>query len=231
MQRIFDNIDQTFLPTLRDTINVSHKSDFCVGYFNLRGWKSISDLIDHFSGGDEAQCRLLVGMKSLEENELKESFKITTDDIGIDLKTANRLKKKLAHDFRNQLTYGLPNSIDEAGLRKLAKQLRNEKVTVKYFVRFKLHAKLYLCYREDPNNPRTGFVGSSNLTFAGLKKQGELNVDVVDHDATAKLENWFNDRWEDRWALDITEELIEILETSWASEQLVSPYHIYLKMA
>ena len=81
------------------------------------------------------------------------------------------------------------------------------------------------------NLPRTGFVGSSNLTFAGLKKQGELNVDIVDHDATKKLENWFKNRWEDRWALDITEELIEVLETSWASEQLVSPYHIYLKMA
>ena len=231
MPRIFDNIDQTFLPTLRDTINVSHRSDFCVGYFNLRGWKSISDLIDKFSGGEKAQCRLLVGMKSLEEKELKEAFKISVDDVGIDLKTANQLKKKLAFDFRKQLTYGLPNSVDEAGLRKLAKQLRNEKVTVKYFVRFKLHAKLYLCYREDPNNPRTGFVGSSNLTFAGLKKQGELNVDIVDHDATEKLENWFNDRWENRWALNITEDLIEVLETSWASEQLVSPYHIYLKMA
>ena len=94
-----------------------------------------------------------------------------------------------------------------------------------------MHAKLYLCYRVDQNNPRTGFVGSSNLTMAGLKRQGELNVDVIDHDATQKLADWFNDRWDDRWALDITNELIEILETSWATEELISPYHIYLKMA
>jgi hypothetical protein len=28
-----------------------------------------------------------------------------------------------------------------------------------------------------------GFVGSSNFTMAGLKKQGELNVDVLEQDA------------------------------------------------
>ena len=32
-------------------------------------------------------------------------------------------------------------------------------------------------------NPIIGFVGSSNLTSAGLSKQGELNVDVLDHAA------------------------------------------------
>jgi hypothetical protein len=31
-------------------------------------------------------------------------------------------------------------------------------------------------------NPAIGFLGSSNLTLAGLSRQGELNVDVMDHD-------------------------------------------------
>jgi superfamily II DNA or RNA helicase len=231
MPRIFDNIDQSLLPTLRDTIQVSHKADFCVGYFNLRGWKSMSDLIDNFSGGHDAQCRLLVGMKSMENEELRDALRISFKEGGIDTKTASNLKKKLAVEFRKQLTFGFPTKTDEVGLRKLAKQLRDKKVIVKYFVRFNLHAKLYLCYREDINNPRTGFVGSSNLTFAGLKKQGELNVDVIDLDATQKLEEWFGDRWNDHWALDITDELINVLETSWATEKLIKPYHIYLKMA
>lgn len=68
--KIYDNIDQSLLPTLREKIRESSKSDFCVGYFNLRGWKSISDLIQNFSGGDDAQCRLLVGMKFMEEKNL-----------------------------------------------------------------------------------------------------------------------------------------------------------------
>jgi SNF2-related domain len=88
-----------------------------------------------------------------------------------------------------------------------------------------------LLFRPDPNNPITGFLGSSNLTLSGLSKQGELNVDVLDHDATTKLTKWFDDRWSDRWCIDITEELIEVIEESWARETVLDPYFIYVKMA
>ena len=116
-------------------------------------------------------------------------------------------------------------------LRRLARQIRARKVIVKLFLRHPLHAKLYLLHRPDPINPKVGFVGSSNLTFAGLSMQGELNVDVMDHDACEKLADWFEARWSDRWCIDISDELAEIIEDSWASEKLVSPYHVYLKIA
>ena len=74
-------------------------------------------------------------------------------------------------------------------------------------------------------------MGSSNLTFAGLAGQGELNIDVLDSDATVKLQGWFQDRWDDRFCVDITDELIAIVEESWARGELIPPYHIYLKMA
>ena len=74
-------------------------------------------------------------------------------------------------------------------------------------------------------------LGSSNLTFAGLSQQGELNIDVVDQDACQKLAQWFEERWEDRWCIDISKELLTIIEESWAREEAIPPYHIYLKMA
>jgi hypothetical protein len=44
-------------------------------------------------------------------------------------------------------------------------------VVVKLFLPYPLHAKLYLLFRDDVNNPITGFVGSSNLTMSGLSNR------------------------------------------------------------
>ena len=52
MPRIFDNIDRSLLPALRNSLDNAHRSDFCVGYFNSRGWKSIDTHIDKFGGAD-----------------------------------------------------------------------------------------------------------------------------------------------------------------------------------
>lgn len=102
---------------------------------------------------------------------------------------------------------------------------------MKLYLRTPLHAKLYLHFRPDPLNPIIGYLGSSNLTFAGLAKQGELNIDVLDHDACNKLTKWFEDRWNDRFCIDISKELVEIINTSWARPEPIPPYHIYVKMA
>lgn len=231
MPRIFDNIELELLPALRATLDVSDRSDFCVGYFNLRGWKSIDDLVEKWSGGAGHQCRLLVGMQRLPQDELRAVLSVAGGGEQLDNKATLRLKKRLAEEFRAQLAFGVPTNADEAGLRRLAGQLRAGKLVVKLFLRHTLHAKLYLMFRADPINPIVGYLGSSNLTLSGLAHQGELNVDVLDHDAGVKLAKWFEDRWNDRWCVDITAELIQAIEESWAREEALPPYHIYVKMA
>lgn len=231
MPRIFDNIEQQLLPALQETLQVSNRADFCVGYFNLRGWKQIDSYIEKWSGGEGNCCRLLVGMQRLPEEELRASLSFLKTEASIDQATVVRLKTKLAHEFREQLAFGIPTNDDEAGLQRLAAQIRAKKVIVKLHLRHPLHAKLYMLFRPDPVNPATSFLGSSNLTMAGLSKQGELNVDVQDHDACQKLAKWFEDRWNDRWCLDISNELVQVIEESWAREELIPPYHIYVKMA
>lgn len=187
MPRIFDNIDQQLLPALRETLELSSRADFCVGYFNLRGWKQIDSYIESWTGGDSHCCRLLVGMAKLPQDELLDAFSLTRREDELDNQTAVRLKNRLAEEFRAQLTIGIPTNEDEAGLRRLAAQIRAKKVVVKLFLRHPLHVKLYLLHLPHPINPIVGYLGSSNLTFAGLAKQGELNVDVLDHDACNKL--------------------------------------------
>lgn len=231
MPRIFDSIDLALLPALQQTLELADRADFCVGYFNLRGWRQLHNYVEQWKGGDGRCCRLLVGMQRLPEEDLREWLGLVRDGAELDNQTAARLKRQLAAEFRQQLTVGIPNDQDEAALRRLAAQIRARKVTVKLFLRHTLHAKLYLLFRPDPINPIVGYVGSSNLTLSGLAKQGELNVDVLETDACQKLARWFEDRWGDRWCIDISEELATIIETSWAGSELIPPYHIYLKIA
>ena len=231
MPRIFDNIEQQLLSALQETLNLADRADFCVGYLNLRGWKKLDSHIEKWSGGEGNCCRLLVGMQKLPQEELLAAISLIKQNKEIDNKTVPRIKKKLAEEFREQLTYGIPTNDDEAGLRRLAAQIKDKKVVVKLYMRHHLHAKLYMLFRPDPINPIIGYLGSSNLTFAGLSQQGELNIDVLDNDACKKLAKWFEDRWNDKWCIDISEDLVRIIEESWAGENLTPPYHIYIKMA
>ena len=230
MPRIFDNIESRLLEALQDTLKVSQRADFCVGYFNLRGWQHLDRLMEHWQGGATGSCRLLIGMAERPEDELRKLFSLRAGS-GIDQSTVVRLKQRMAQEFRQQLVMGAPTNQDQEGLRRLSAQLKARRVVVKLFLRHKLHAKLYLLYQQSHITPIVGYLGSSNLTLAGLQHQGELNVDVLDSDACKKLERWFNERWEDRWCLDISDELAEIIDESWARDETPPPYYIYLKMA
>ena len=152
MPRIFDNITQRLLPALQETLEVTSHADFCVGYFNLRGWKHLGAAIEKWSGGEGHCCRLLVGMQPLPQEEVRTAMRLMQHNSGMDNQTALRLKKKLAEEFREQLTIGVPTNEDEAGLRRLAAQMKARKVVVKLFLRHPLHAKLYLLFRPDPIN-------------------------------------------------------------------------------
>jgi hypothetical protein len=56
-------------------------------------------------------------------------------------------------------------------------------------------------------------------------------VDVLEHDVCQKLARWFDDRWNDRFCLELSEELIAVIDESWAREEPLTPYEVYLKMA
>ena len=231
MPRIFDNIENCLLPALQATLLAGERADFCVGYFNLRGWRYLADYVGRWAGGDSQCCRLLIGMQAAPSDELRKALRMREQEESLDNQSALREKRRLAEDFRRQLTFGIPTNTDEAALRQLAVQLRAKQLFVKIYLPYPLHAKLYLVHRQDSNSPMTGFVGSSNLTFAGLAHQGELNLDVLEHDACNKLADWFEDRWRERWCIDISKDLADIIEESWAADRLVPPYHVYLKMA
>jgi hypothetical protein len=129
MPRIFDNIDESLAPALQETLALSKRADFCVGYFNLRGWRTIDSHVEKFAGVENQQCRLMVGMAASAEDELRSLLAVNRHKR-IDQGEAIQLKKKLAESFRRQLCYGIPTDADEAGLQRLAKQLKSSTQSV-----------------------------------------------------------------------------------------------------
>lgn len=233
MPQIIDNIEKKLRPALLETLEESNALDACVGYFNLRGWDALVEPADELPGLEgRPSVRVLIGMQDQPNSRLREELRLVKRSERMDNATATRLRHVAATELRDQLTWGVPTTRDERTLRALRRQLVEGKVAVKLYLKHNLHAKLYLCHRYNPVPvPRVGFVGSSNLTFSGMERQGELNVDVLPHDDTEKLQKWFDGRWSDRFSLDITQDLIDILDESWAAERLVRPYVMHLKVA
>lgn len=96
------------------------RADFCVGYFNLRGWRSIDAPVDLWAGGEQACCRLMIGMQSLPQDELRAGFNLTSDPLQMDQQTVSRLKKHVAQEFRSRYWFSWSHipQLDRQFLRK-----------------------------------------------------------------------------------------------------------------
>jgi superfamily II DNA or RNA helicase len=235
MTTIFDNIDERLGEKLVETLEVSDRLDAAIGYFNLRGWRDLSAVLEDREAGSGPVARLLVGMTMADPHDrvvgaLQAAVNAGESEPEIDAPEARRRRELALHRFRQQLMRGIPSDADLSALRRMRRHLVDGLLQVKLFTRRPMHAKTYICHRSDVITPIVGFVGSSNLTLAGLKHQYELNVDVVDGDAAQKLAQWFDERWDDKFTLDITKDLIRLIDESWASEEPVDPYLVYLKV-
>ena len=232
MPRIIDNLEVGLAEDLRAEIaHGAVRLDAAIGYFNLRGWQELADAVDGMPRTEGTpKARVLIGMARDPHDELRREL-TGRGDSTLDNASRNLMRRQIREVLREQLTIGLPTTADEKALQQLRTQMDCGDVAIKLHLAHRLHAKLYLCHRIDDRYPTLGYVGSSNLTFAGLGGQGELNVDVPDTDASAKLAAWFEDRWEDPFSVDVTSDLLGLLDECWARPRPPEPYLVYLKMA
>ena len=235
MTTLFDNIDEHLGERLVASFAASDRIDAAVGYFNLRGWGDLSRVLDTRQPSGDPVARVLVGMTLPDHHHrlishLQGDLNQIDPEPEVDGSEARVRRDTALHRFRQQLMRGIPTDGDLRELRRMRRHLAGGLLRVKLFTRRPMHAKAYICHRDDVATPILGYVGSSNLTLSGLRHQYELNVDVVDSDAAPKLARWFDDRWDDAFSLDITDDLIRLIDESWASDIPVDPYLVYLKV-
>lgn len=240
MTRIFDNITAPLGEHLRGTFPHYEAMDVATGYFNLRGWRVFDDLVTgliddevDLGDGDRPRVRVLIGMLTAgpqaETLDLLQSDLTGHDVDDVGHKVYQERAAQVVADLRQQLQRGRATQQDRRTLMSLRDLLASGRVEIRAYVRRPLHGKAYIFHRSnDPNTPRLGFVGSSNLTGPGLASNYELNVDVLDFQPAQHLAQWFDDRWDERSTFPITAEILDLIEASWVYPK--HPYEVFLKV-
>jgi HKD family nuclease len=180
--RFFDNSKEAFLNELKDNLKTASYLDICVGYFNLSGWWLIDELINGFVNPKNNRCRLLIGMKPRKEEDNNKLY--------------------------GELIKGL-SSVPKMRLVRFANQLKIGEIQLKLVS--DVHAKLYLIYQNRSKLPTTAFLGSSNLTYSGLNRPGELNARFDSPEDCQELQGWFNNQWDSKEAIDFSQEFAELI--------------------
>ena len=115
MARIFDNIDQDLLGTLRATMQVSNRSDFCVG---PSVWDVVSDWIDRQGPIANSKLREISGLDTLAASKQLRNW--VTQGVLVALPAASRqmasyTKPELLVAPGDSLSLGLDNETKKNG--------------------------------------------------------------------------------------------------------------------
>ena len=116
---------------------------------------------------------------------------------------------------RDQLPF---NRTTGAALVKLTKALNAGNLEVRRYQKSFLHAKTYIFTSSDTDNGQPGiFVGSSNLTRAGLTQNLELNLGRFDEPVVDEARQWFDDIWEESEEYDLANlfEVVFVPRSPW----------------
>lgn len=190
--------------------------ELCIAtaFFNVPGFNLIEPQVTHLP-----RLRLLLGVEPTPE--------ATRPDRRPGDPTEPEFTRRQVQSAINQLDTGLAHARDllpfdedtDAAIRKLLGHLHSGKVEVRRYERQFLHAKTYI-FRVHGGGL---IVGSSNLTFAGLRSNLELNLGHYEDPVVAKVEQWFEELWEAAQPYD----LAAIYDRLMAE---YPPYLIYLKV-
>jgi len=106
------------------------------------------------------------------------------------------------------------------GVPAIVEALRNQQIQCRVYTKDKFHAKAYITHAKHAVVGPSALVGSSNLTYPGLTKNIELNVQL--RREVELLQKWYERHGDE--AEDITEEILKVIERHTKD---YSPFEVY----
>jgi len=183
-------------------------------YFNPGGFALLAEMLEHVGG-----VRLVLGA---EPHGAERTLRQLDAAAGPADVARARLRgaleghvRSLAED-RDLLGFTVA---EDAAAQRLVRWLRSDRVQVRRYEEGFLHGKTFLITTDSEG----AIVGSSNLTYAGLAVNNELNLGQYQPHVVEQVRQWFEEVWEHSTPFD----LAGLYEARYLPH---SPYLIYLRM-
>ncbi len=224
------NDDVKLSEIIKKIIPMSKSLHFLVGYFYFSGFKEIYEDIK------DKNLEILVGM-DIEKDMLNNVKEV---EILNDTELSNSSIKKKYYDslvsFVNETNY-VDTRKNQEFFKIFLKKIKDGSLRIKK-TSVPNHAKVYLFENKEEFNqagtyPGTLIIGSSNLTFSGLKGRAEFNVILRNAEDYKKAKEKFNELWEN--AIDIVSPenkedfFTNVVKKIWI-DKLPNPYLMYIRV-
>ncbi len=188
-----------FDPNVGQSLNSPDQVRIATAFFSPTGFSQIAD---HLTG--VKNVRLLLGADLA--NDVSKHRKLLDETFSA--YEHRRIQSGLENQIRGleRERDHLPfNRTNGAALTQLIAALRAGNLEVRRYEKTFLHAKAYIFSTSSRSNSESQgiFVGSSNLTGAGLSQNLELNIGEFDNPVTEEAKEWFDDIWEESEAYDL----------------------------
>lgn len=200
---IVDNSDNDWKVKnyLHEWADIATKFDVATGYFEIGALLAL-----------DGQWQKLEKLRILMGDEVS---KRTKKALLIGVENVKRILDKSIETEKesNDFLHGVPAIVDA---------LRNKQIECRVYNKEKFHAKAYITHAKQAVVGAAALVGSSNLTYPGLTKNVELNIQI--RREVEILQNWYERHWDE--AEDITEDILKVIERH---TREYMPFEIYVK--
>jgi superfamily II DNA/RNA helicase len=195
-----------------------HAFDALVGFFRASGYFLVREYLEKIP-----KVRILVGINVddlMSEASLKGlEFKFNTEATKVEF--LKKLKADIQEaEYKKEV---------EDGILAFVNGIVEGKIEIKAHPDRNLHAKIYIFRPENWNEHHRGSVitGSSNLSYSGLDKNFEFNVELRDYDDVAFATKTFEELWAE--AVEISPQLAEQAKEETYINDNFTPFEIYMK--
>lgn len=224
-----NNEDKVLGERLRELAQHAKELHFLVGFFYFSGFKEIFEGIKN---NPSSQLKVLVGLDIDKFNHQVIEYAKKYPESILDSQIIEQFTQNFSKAFNNE-EFDTKDFYEQA--KFFIEIFESNRLELKK-TREPNHSKLYLFngfYNPINIIDSVAILGSSNFTASGLFKQNELNVEIRDVHTIEKLNQYFQEQWNNAIDLnkpELKKVIIEAVENN-SPIKSITPFEAYIYLA